>query len=64
MGNLRKRVPERLQKKDDAVRLSGCGSHVVRGTAFLLERENRLWENITEIYKDVFGKIHSRLYDI
>ena len=39
--NRRKKVSERLQKKDDAVRLSGCGSHVVQVELFgWNEREN------------------------
>ena len=40
MRNRREKVPERLQKKDDTVRLSGCGDHVVRGRTFWLEGKN------------------------
>ena len=42
MGNRRKKVQRRLQKKDDAVRLFRCGSHVVRGKTFRLEGTNRM----------------------
>ena len=55
------------KKKDDAVPLSGCRNHVVRGRPFQLEGENRTWENTTaEIYKMVFGfgKMHVRLNDV
>ena len=55
MGNWRKKVPEQLHKKDDAVQLSGCGTHVVWARTLRLEGENRMWENTTEIYKMVFG---------
>ena len=42
MGNRRDKVLERLQKKDDTVQPSGCGSHVVRGRTFRLEGKNRM----------------------
>ena len=36
VGNRKKIVRRRLPKVDDAVRPSGCGSHVVRGGTFRL----------------------------
>ena len=44
MGNRRKKVPERLQKEEDAIRLSECESHVVQGRTFWLEGEKNVRE--------------------
>ena len=64
-GSWRMKILRRLQKKDDVVRQSNCGSHVVQDWTFRLEGKNSMWKNTTEIYKMVFGfgKIHSRLYE-
>ena len=40
-----------FKRRMDAVRLSGCGSHVVRGRTFRLEGEDRMRENTTEMYR-------------
>ena len=63
MGNRRKKVPERFQKKDGAVQLSGCGSHVVGGRTFRLEGENTA-EKLKKKMVFGFGKMHARLGNI